>query len=83
MEWLVASCFEKVLNIDRVGRNDDLYDLGGDSLQITELFLLLEEKTGNSLSVDIVLQASTVEALARALGEVGCPSSDKLEQISV
>ena len=37
IEEYFCSLYEKVLNVERVGRNDDFYSLGGDSLSSIEL----------------------------------------------
>ena len=42
----LVQCFEEILSLENVGIHDNFYDLGGDSLLVMQLLILVEEKTG-------------------------------------
>jgi acyl transferase domain-containing protein len=73
-EEVVARAFARLLGLDRVGRHDHFFELGGDSLTAGRLCAVLREATGAQLTVAGVFAAPTVAALARAAsgkGEAG------------
>ncbi|OUS27112.1 hypothetical protein A9Q99_17310 [Gammaproteobacteria bacterium 45_16_T64] len=77
MEVYVSSLYSQLLNVDRVGREDDFFDLGGHSL--------LAARVRNAIycthSVDIALQTlmsdSSVKALARIIVDEANPSEEE------
>ncbi len=76
-EIQVAELWRDVLNVDRVGTQDDFFDLGGDSLTATELFLELERWFAVRLSTSEILEHSTVARLAALLGSGAQRQSDR------
>jgi len=62
-EEIVAECFCQVLQLDRVGVEDDFLDLGGDSLLATELLRVLEKRQGETWSAALLSQSFTVASL--------------------
>ena len=62
-EEMVASCFRQVLQLERVGIQDDFLDLGGDSLLATELFLTLETQIGRMFSPTLTSSSFTVASI--------------------
>jgi thioesterase domain-containing protein len=73
-ETLVASLFAEVFKLDRVGVNDDFFDLGGDSL-IAEIFSMrLRELTGHEFKVSTLVDKGSPRQIAtliqRQVGEV-------------
>jgi non-ribosomal peptide synthetase component F/SAM-dependent methyltransferase len=65
-EQKIASVWEEVLGVDRVGRNDNFFDLGGHSLLMVRAHTRLRDVFGN-LSLTDLFQYPTVSALARFL----------------
>ena len=63
-EQQVAGIFADVLGLERVGANDDFFDLGGSSFDVQEAILLLEEAFGREPDTAELLQAPTPCALA-------------------
>ena len=63
----VADLFGQVLRVPRVGGSDDFFELGGDSLQATELLIGIEKQFGRRLSLSQFLAHSTVARLAHML----------------
>src|SRR5262245_34002608 len=73
-ETLVANLFAEVFKLDRVGVNDDFFDLGGDSL-IAEVFSLrIRELTGQEFKVSSLVDHGSPRQIAallrRQVGEV-------------
>ncbi len=63
-EQAVASVWAKVLGIDRVGRHDNFFQLGGDSLHAVRLVALLALLFGVSLPVPALFSRPTVAGIA-------------------
>ncbi|MBB5912967.1 amino acid adenylation domain-containing protein/non-ribosomal peptide synthase protein (TIGR01720 family) [Nocardia transvalensis] len=65
LEQAVADVFAAVLGVDRVGADDDFFDLGGNSLIATRAVRRLREATGGEIRVQWFFTGSTVAELAR------------------
>ncbi|HEX2473839.1 MAG TPA: phosphopantetheine-binding protein, partial [Lacipirellulaceae bacterium] len=66
-ETLVAGLFAEVFKLDRVGVNDDFFDLGGDSL-IAEVFSMrIRELTGQELKVSALVDQGSPRQIAALL----------------
>ncbi|MGN0124819.1 MAG: amino acid adenylation domain-containing protein, partial [Rhodococcus sp. (in: high G+C Gram-positive bacteria)] len=68
-ERAVASVFEDVLGVERVGLDDDFFGLGGNSLMATRVVARLGEALDSRVPVRMLFEASTVEALAIAVSD--------------
>jgi amino acid adenylation domain-containing protein len=71
LEQRLAEIWQKVLRIERVGREDNFFELGGDSLSAVRIFLEIERTIGETLPLATLFEAPTVEKLAGALGQEG------------
>uniref|UniRef100_UPI00278BC1B5 non-ribosomal peptide synthetase n=1 Tax=Nocardia sp. CC227C TaxID=3044562 RepID=UPI00278BC1B5 len=60
----VAAVFADVLELPRVGLDDDFFDLGGNSLIATRVVSRIGSALDTSVAVRTLFEASTVEALA-------------------
>jgi amino acid adenylation domain-containing protein len=67
MEERLAAVWKDVLGVDRLGAHDDFFDLGGQSILATRLVARLRGELGVDVPVAMLVQAPTVEAMARAL----------------
>ncbi|WP_083893226.1 non-ribosomal peptide synthetase [Nocardia veterana] len=71
-EALVAAVFAEVLGVERVGRDDDFFDLGGNSLLATRVLARIGAALDTQLPVRVLFEASTVaELTARAQRRAG------------
>jgi amino acid adenylation domain-containing protein len=80
-EPLVAGAFALVLGLDRVGADDDFFELGGDSLSAVELLAVLSERSGRELAAADLLEHPTPAALA-ALDTGGTVAARRLVRLS-
>jgi amino acid adenylation domain-containing protein/non-ribosomal peptide synthase protein (TIGR01720 family) len=67
LERLIAAVWQEVLRVPAVGRDDNFFDLGGNSLSIVQVHGKLKERTGRELAVVDLFQYPTVGALAQHL----------------
>jgi amino acid adenylation domain-containing protein len=67
LESRIAELFGEVLRVEGVGRDDGFFELGGDSLLVTEVLARLGDETGVRLPLDILLDAPTPATLAGAI----------------
>ncbi|MGW0636130.1 non-ribosomal peptide synthase/polyketide synthase [Nocardia salmonicida] len=69
VEQTVARVFGEVLGLDRIGRDDDFFALGGNSLVATQVAARLGADLGCRLGVRDLFGATTVARLAAAIAE--------------
>ncbi|HEY4940435.1 MAG TPA: AMP-binding protein [Rhizomicrobium sp.] len=80
-EEAVAAIWRRVLERDEIGRADDFFDLGGDSLAALSLMFGIEEALGVELPVTIIYAAPTIAALAEAVLQRRAPDFSPLVPI--
>jgi len=73
-EEQVAAIFRHVLRLDDIGRNDRFFDRGGDSLRAVEVLERIREDFGVSVSMDELLESSSVAGLARVISQSAKPA---------
>ena len=76
LEGRIADLFGEVLRMDGVGRDDGFFELGGDSLLVTEVLARLGEETGVRLPLDILVDAPTPATLAGAIERARARASE-------
>lgn len=64
LEHSLAQIWGAILNISRVGRFDNFFDLGGYSLQAVQITARIDEKLGVSLSPSAIFEYPTLASLA-------------------
>ncbi|WP_459955632.1 non-ribosomal peptide synthetase [Nocardia sp. IFM 10818] len=77
-EQTVARVFAEVLEVDRVGADDDFFRLGGNSLSATRVAARLGAALGTRVRVREVFDAPTVAELAARVGDSPAPSRPSL-----
>jgi hypothetical protein len=71
LERLVAGVWQDVLGVPDIGRYDDFFALGGQSLLAVRAMARLSKDTGLRLSLGLLLECRTVDAVARFLQDAG------------
>lgn len=67
LETLITKIFADVFDIDRVGANDDFFDIGGDSLVAETLSLEILQRTGCQFPISSLLEFGSPRRIAAAL----------------
>lgn len=68
LERQLGQIWQQFFGIDRVGIEDDFFELGGDSLLAIQLIPKVRQATGADLSLDRLLDTPTVAGLSQAIG---------------
>lgn len=71
LEAAIADVWKKVLGTDRVGLDDNFFDLGGDSLLLVAVHSQLKKRLNREIQVMDLFDHTTVRALAKHLGTAG------------
>ncbi|MCX6081395.1 MAG: non-ribosomal peptide synthetase [Chloroflexi bacterium] len=67
VETKLVEIWQKVFAIQKIGTQDDYFELGGDSLLASVLFLEIERVFGQSFPLSILLKHPTISSLAGLL----------------
>ena len=74
LERVIAQAWKDALGVDRVGLNENFFDLGAHSLMVAEVHITLRQQLGCEISLVDLFQFPTVTALANHLnGEKAAP----------
>lgn len=82
-ESSVARLWAEVLHIDRVGRTDGFYALGGDSLNVTQMLARIAENHGANLNPSDLAAAPTVAEFAVRLDGTATHPGPALQRTTV
>jgi amino acid adenylation domain-containing protein len=80
-EHIIATIWRRVLERGAIGRDDDFFDCGGDSLSTLGLMFGLEEALGIELPVTLIYAAPTIARLAAAVDQRETPEFSPLVPI--
>jgi len=86
-ELTLAAILQEVLRIERVGVDDNFFDLGASSLLLAQVHERLQERLGREIPLVEVFNHPTVRTLASHLEEDGASaaaparSADRSEQL--
>ena len=69
LELQLATIWQDVLGIQNIGIHDNFFDLGGQSLLAVRLFAAIHKSFNQKLTLSTILQASTIEQLAKAISQ--------------
>jgi thioesterase domain-containing protein len=67
LEQSICGAFSRVLRVEPVGRDDEFYDLGGDSLAGEALSIEIEAATGHVFPISSLFRHATPAAVAQLL----------------
>ncbi|MFD2168562.1 amino acid adenylation domain-containing protein [Tumebacillus lipolyticus] len=70
VEEVVASVWEEVLGVEKVGARDDFFELGGHSLLATQIVSRLNAAFQLQISLQRLFEAHTVETLASVIDDL-------------
>jgi FkbH-like protein len=76
IEAALAEIWVELLRLEKVGIQDNYFDLGGTSLLAVDLFARIEHRFGEKLPLTSLIEAPTVEQLARLVD--GAANQDSL-----
>ena len=68
LERVITEAWKDALGTDRVGLNENFFDLGAHSLMVAEVHMQLQQMLGRQISLVDLFQFPTVTALAKHLG---------------
>jgi surfactin family lipopeptide synthetase A len=74
-ELTIAAILQEVLRTERVGVDDNFFDLGGTSLLLVQVHERLQERFGREILLVEIFNNPTVRALAAHLDGGAAPSS--------
>jgi acyl carrier protein len=66
-ELMIAGTLQKVLRVERVGVDDNFFDLGGNSLLLAQVHEQLQERFGHEIVLVEIFNHPTVRSLATHL----------------
>jgi hypothetical protein len=69
VEEIVIGIFEDVLMLERVGRKDNFFDLGGHSLLVTQVISRVRKMSGVEIELRSIFEEPTAEGLSRKIEE--------------
>ena len=69
LEQTLVELWQRILRVERVGLDDNFFDLGGDSLMIVAAHSNLQKMFAAEIPVTDLFEFTTIRALARHLGE--------------
>jgi amino acid adenylation domain-containing protein len=80
LERRIATIWQQVLKVAEVGLHDNFFELGGNSMLIAQAHRRLREELGANLALVDLFKLTTVNALARHLGNAEAGTADAKEQ---
>jgi len=69
LEQIIAQIWQKYLRVDRVGIEDNFFDLGGHSLLLVQIFSEIQSQVDKPFSIVDIFQYPTVSSLAQYLSQ--------------
>jgi acyl-CoA synthetase (AMP-forming)/AMP-acid ligase II/acyl carrier protein len=78
MERLIATTIAEVLGCAKVGRNDNFFLLGGDSLRATQMLVRLQSALGFKIPIPTIFRCPTPALLANKLEQISHSNIDAL-----
>ena len=71
LEILIAEIWQRLLKRSDIGMDDDFFEIGGNSLQATEMLLEVEEATHHRINPSDIRAQLTIRLLCDQVGRRG------------
>ncbi|HKV15733.1 MAG TPA: AMP-binding protein, partial [Reyranella sp.] len=81
LELQIAEVWRRLLELDEIGLDDDFFEIGGDSLQATEMLLELEETTRHRIAPSEVRAQLTIRQLSETLAGAAAAKEEIMTQV--
>jgi acyl-CoA synthetase (AMP-forming)/AMP-acid ligase II/thioesterase domain-containing protein/acyl carrier protein len=81
LELQIAEIWRRLLELDEVGLDDDFFEVGGDSLQATEMLLELEEITRHHVAPSEVRAQLTIRQLSETLANAAAAKEEVMTRV--
>uniref|UniRef100_UPI00286F07A8 non-ribosomal peptide synthetase n=1 Tax=Anaerosporobacter sp. TaxID=1872529 RepID=UPI00286F07A8 len=81
VEKLICGIYEEVLGIETVGRDDNFFEVGGDSIKAIRIVSKLRN-AGYDMSVKKVMQLASPKLIAKTLSKISSAQDQEEEQVS-
>jgi acyl-CoA synthetase (AMP-forming)/AMP-acid ligase II/thioesterase domain-containing protein/acyl carrier protein len=81
LELQIAEIWQRFLKLDEIGMDDDFFEIGGDSLQATEMLLELEEITRHRIAPSEVRAQLTIRQLSETLSKAAAAKEEVMTQV--
>lgn len=81
VEIAISSIWKEVLKVEKLSRNDDYFEIGGDSLKAVSIMSQLKQKhlVPNNTSVQILFTDSTIKKLAERINRINMEENQETE----
>jgi amino acid adenylation domain-containing protein/FkbM family methyltransferase len=80
IEQTIATIWQEVLGLDKVGRHDNFFDLGGHSLRMVQVHSKLKAQFDRDLPMVKLFEYPTIAAIAQFFGQGQNEASDSLSK---
>jgi thioesterase domain-containing protein/acyl carrier protein len=67
LEVQIAEIWQRLLRVEDINRDDEFFEIGGDSLLEAQMLLELEQLTGRTLPESALFESATIPQLAEAI----------------
>jgi aryl carrier-like protein len=74
-ESQLVEIWQEVLGVDEIGVCDSLFELGGDSLRMTQILARVRQHFGCDVPIEILFDTPTIRHLATAMATASTPSA--------
>jgi acyl carrier protein len=81
LEILIAEIWQRLLNRTDIGMDDDFFELGGDSLQATEMLLVVEEVTHHRFGPSDIRAQLTIRLLCDKLAGAAAARDEVMTRV--
>ncbi|GIH77652.1 phosphopantetheine-binding protein [Planobispora longispora] len=65
----IREIWEEVLGVSPIGDHDDVFDLGGHSLTITQIIVRMRKRLGVEVELDDFFDNPTIAGIVKILGD--------------